>query len=81
MKPSKRFRLGILDFLKGLVMSVLGASISVVHTTVENGALNINPDEVIKGAVVAGSAYLIKNLLEDKKKECEEIVENAKFDK
>lgn len=66
MKESKRFRLGFLDVLKGGIVAILSAVVSVIGHSAQVGTLTINPDELLKVSVAAGSAYLIKNVFEDK---------------
>lgn len=66
MKESKRFRLGFLDVIKGALVSVLSAVVTVIGHSASAGTLTINPDELGKVAIAAGSAYLIKNVFEDK---------------
>ncbi len=81
MKPSRKFRLGIWDFLKGLVMSALGAGLTVVHTSLEAGNINVDAKETLTTAAIAGSAYVLKNLFEDKEREAREIVANSDLNK
>lgn len=63
MKSSKFLSLNVNDFLKGLVMAVLGAVFAIIKTTVEAGSLNFDWPTIGKYALAAAITYLTKNLL------------------
>jgi len=51
------------DFIKGLLMAVLTAVISVVYTSIESGSLEFNLKSVVIAALSAALAYIMKNAL------------------
>lgn len=51
------------DFIKGLVVAVLSAIISVLYTTIENGSLEFNIKSIVISALSAALAYIMKNAL------------------
>jgi len=51
------------DFLKGLIVAVITAVISVVYTTLQSGVVIINWKDVTIAAATAALAYITKNLL------------------
>ena len=51
------------DFIKGLVMAVLTAVISVVYTSIESGSLEFNLKSIVISALSAALAYIMKNAL------------------
>ena len=51
------------DFIKGLIMAVLTAVISVVYTSIESGALEFNVKSIVISALSAALAYSMKNAL------------------
>jgi hypothetical protein len=51
------------DFIKGLVMAVLTAVISVVYTSIESGFLEFNVKSIVIAALSAALAYIMKNAL------------------
>lgn len=51
------------DFIKGLVVAVLTAVISVLYTTIENGSLEFNIKSIVTSALAAALAYIMKNAL------------------
>ena len=61
MKTSALWNLGTQDFLKGLLMAVLGGVVSIVMASVNTGALTFNLTDLWHGAIVGGVAYLAKN--------------------
>lgn len=52
------------DYLKGLVVAVIAAVLTVILQTLQNG-LTINWNEVITVALTAGIGYILKNLATD----------------
>ena len=69
MKSSKFFSLNFSDFLKGFILAVLAAVLSIVKTTVESGSLDFDFPTMGKYALLAGLAYITKNLLTNSKDE------------
>lgn len=61
-KKSKFLRLNQRDFLKGLIVTIISAIITIITQTVGSG---INPEEIGAVALVAGASYLSKNLIEN----------------
>lgn len=51
------------DFIKGLVVAVLSAVISVLYNTIENGSLEFNIKSIVISALSAALAYIMKNAL------------------
>jgi len=51
------------DFIKGLVVAVLSAIISVLYTTIENGSIEFNIKSIVISALSAALAYIMKNAL------------------
>jgi len=62
MKESKFMRLGVKDFLKGLLMAVLAALSSTIIAWASTGD-PFNPGIIWRSALAATVAYLAKNLL------------------
>lgn len=63
MKKSKLFRVNFRDFLKGLVVSVIGAVLTGATTAFQTGTTDIKT--IGAGAAVAGLSYIGKNLLDN----------------
>lgn len=51
------------DFIKGLVVAVLTAVISVLYSTIESGSLEFNIKSLVISALSAALAYIMKNAL------------------
>ena len=51
------------DFIKGLILAVLTAVISVVYTSIESGSLEFNVKSIVIAALSAALAYIMKNAL------------------
>ena len=51
------------DFIKGLVVAVLTAVISVIYTSIESGSLEFNVKSIVIAALSAALAYIMKNAL------------------
>lgn len=65
---SKQFTLKGRDWLKGLLIAVVTAVLTIVKQTVEAGSLSFNWEAILTATIAAGSAYILKNLLEPSKK-------------
>ena len=59
---SKFMSLNSSDFLKGLLMAVISAVISVLYTSAQSGTLSFDWKAIQFAAVTAALAYLTKNL-------------------
>jgi len=69
MKTSSFLTLNIRDFLKGLLMAVLGSVFAIIKTTIEAGSLSLDWPVIGKYALVAACTYLAKNLFTNSKDE------------
>lgn len=58
---SKQFTVNWRDWLKGLLMAVIGAALSPVLESLNAGVFMIDWKHVAAGAITAGAAYLLKN--------------------
>jgi len=68
MNNSEFFRLKVNDFIKGLVVVVIGALLGAFQQALETQGLNLSQYDwgsIINLALTAGVAYLAKNLLSD----------------
>jgi len=63
MKTSGIFTLNWKDFLKGLVMAVIGALIGIIGPTIESGEWVFSWPAIWKMAAGAAFAYIVKNLV------------------
>lgn len=63
MKSSKFLQLNVADFAKGLILAVIGAVLALIKVSVEAGSLNFDWPTIGKYALLAGLAYITKNLL------------------
>lgn len=61
---SKQFWLNYKDLFKGLVITVIGAALTVVQTSLEAGVFHINWKEAAIIGVTAGVSYLLKNFFQ-----------------
>ncbi len=61
-KTSKLFLLNVRDFLKGLLVAVVGGALTVVHTSLEAGTLVLSSKQIVTTAAIAGTSYLLKNV-------------------
>ncbi len=75
MKPSRKWRLNIWDFIKGLILSVAASSVGVVTESLQAGSLDINVDHVKLIAISTGVAYIGKKL-SDGKTNSNELTDN-----
>ena len=64
---SKQFTLQMRDAVKGLVIAVLTAVITVVYASLEAGSLNFDWKMIGTTALTAALAYIMKNWLEPTK--------------
>lgn len=60
---SSIFTLNKADFLKGLIIAVLTAVITVAYNTVQTGTLSFDWKAISTAATSAALAYIMKNLL------------------
>ncbi len=60
---SKFLRLNLFDFAKGIVVSTLGAAAQAAIDSISAGGLHLDWTHIGNAALVAGLAYLTKNLL------------------
>lgn len=65
---SKQFTLKVRDFLKGALIAVAAAVISVLYESVSAGNLEFSLDSIKLAAVTAFVGYLSKNFFEPTKK-------------
>jgi len=56
------WKLNSRDFIRGLLMAVIGAVISIAYDSINAGNFDFNWSALGKGALVAGLSYLLKNL-------------------
>ncbi len=59
---AKLFNLNLSDFWKGLIVAVFGAVLGVIYKSVSEGSLEFNWMFILKSGLLAGLAYLLKNL-------------------
>lgn len=57
---SKLFTLNVQDWIKGLLVAVLGAVVSVIETSITAGSFDFDWQGIWKVALAAGLAYLSK---------------------
>jgi membrane protein implicated in regulation of membrane protease activity len=62
---SNYFRLNVNDFVKGLIVAVGSAALTVVQTSLQAGSLSIDWKLVLTVSLTAAVAYLGKNLFEN----------------
>jgi hypothetical protein len=62
MDCAKLWSLCTSDFIKGLVLTVLTAVLTIIYDSVQQGSLNFNWRMIATTAITAGAAYLLKNL-------------------
>lgn len=68
-KLSGFLTLNVKDFIKGLIMAVLGAVIAVLGPTIESGEWVFNWSVIWKMAAGTAFAYIVKNLFTNNKDE------------
>lgn len=65
---SKKWRLNLLDFIKGFVVACLSSALFVVQQLADGGTLGtLNYKPVVMAAISGGCGYLLKNLFTDSK--------------
>lgn len=64
---SQQFSLKWRDALRGLIVSVLAAVITVVQASIDAGDLNFDWKKIGTVSVTAGIAYVVKNFFEPAK--------------
>jgi hypothetical protein len=67
MSASGLFGLDKNDFLKGLIVAVLGGVLGILQKSIEAGVLTFDLKAIGHTALIAGIAYLIKNFATDNK--------------
>ena len=67
MKDSGLFKLQISDFVKGLLMAILGAVAAIISSTIDAGSLTFDWKAIAHTALLAGAAYIVKNFLTNSK--------------
>ena len=60
---SKFLTLNQKDFIKGLLLSVLTAVVTIVYKSVEAGSLTFDWKAIVTTALATALSYLLKNLL------------------
>jgi hypothetical protein len=60
---SKFFSLNSNDFIKGLVVAVLSAVITLLYSTIQTGTLTIDWKQIGIVALTSALAYITKNLV------------------
>jgi len=55
--------LNIQDLVKGLILTVLSSTLTIVYQTLESGSLTFDWKGISLAALTSGIAYLMKNLL------------------
>ena len=77
---SKRFTLNGNDFVKGLIMAVGGAAVTLLLDSLNAGSFDFDWKKILAGALTAGLTYLAKNFF-DKPKVVVTDVSDATIDK
>jgi hypothetical protein len=62
MDCAKLWRLCQSDFIKGLVLTVLVAVLTVIYDSAMKNGLNFDWPFIATTAIIAGAGYLLKNL-------------------
>jgi hypothetical protein len=57
------FTLNKQDYLKGLIVAVISAVITVIYSTIQTGTLTLDWKAIATAALSAALAYITKNLL------------------
>lgn len=63
MKMSSYMSLNSVDYIKGLIMAVLTAVITVIYTSIQAGSIVFDWKVIAMSALSAALAYITKNLL------------------
>lgn len=66
---SKLFNLDLKDLLKGMVVAVLAAVLTIIYNTVQAGSLTFDWKAIGTAGITAAAAYLLKNLQTNSKGE------------
>ena len=64
---SKRFTLNGNDFIKGLIMAVGGAAVTLALDSLNAGSFDFDWKKIVAGALTAGLTYLAKNFFDKPK--------------
>ncbi len=64
---SKRFSLDGNDFIKGLIMAVGGAAVTLALDSLNAGSFDFDWKKIVAGALTAGLTYLAKNFFDKPK--------------
>ena len=64
---SKRFTLNSNDFIKGLIMAVGGAAVTLALDSLNAGSFDFDWKKIVAGALTAGLTYLAKNFFDKPK--------------
>jgi len=60
---STLFTLNTKDFIKGLVVAVLSAVVTILYNTIQTGTLDFDWKQIGVMALTSALAYIMKNLL------------------
>jgi hypothetical protein len=66
---SKLFKLKLNDFWRGFVLCIFTATLTIVYNTVQAGSLNFDWKYILTTTLLAGLAYLLKNIASNSKNE------------
>jgi hypothetical protein len=66
-KDSGLWKLQLQDFVKGLIVAMIGAIVAIVQVSIEAGSLEFDFKAMGKVALLTGVSYLIKNFLTNNK--------------
>lgn len=61
MNESPKFRLGLRDLLRGLIIAVLTPVAFIAQQSIDAGTLHIEPKTALFAGLAGGVGYLIKN--------------------
>lgn len=67
MKNSEWGKLNEFDFYKGIIVTAISTSLSIVYSTLDAGVFIINWKNVAMTALCSSVGYIIKNLFTDDK--------------
>jgi hypothetical protein len=62
---SNLYKLGLSDYVKAAVISILSPVVGYILNILQNGSLAINWNQVLILALSGGLSYLLKNFLSD----------------
>jgi len=63
LEKSKKFRLNLLDYLKGALIAAVTTAIALVLTAIQSKG-NIDIKFILESGALAGISYLVKNFFE-----------------